>query len=394
MAALALCLLAALILGSYELCRSTVESIFLSEHGAEALPTAWLAVACGVVLTVAVYNRLAARLSLPQLMAVCGGGAGLGLLLTKLAVDQEVPGAAYLLYVWKDVYIVVLVECFWSLANTRFELKSARWLYGAFCACGSLGAIAGARVLRWGTAEWGSREVLYLVLPVLAAVALMTLLLPPPSEARGERPKPAFGEGWAVLRRSDYLVYMLLLIGCVQLVITLVDYQFNVVVKALYPVEDARTGAMSMVYEAISWGALAMQVLTGLIIGLAGVGGAIVGIPGLIALTVVGLALHPIFLVAAAAKVVGKVMDYSLFRAAKEMLYLPLDYAEQTQGKALVDILAYRVAKAGVALMMMGLIALEVGHLVPWLALVFVAAWVVLGVLIVRRYRARISAPR
>ncbi len=33
-----------------------------------------------------------------------------------------------------------------------------------------------------------------------------------------------------------------------------------------------------------------------------------------------------------------KALDYSLFRAGKEMLYLPLSYGEKTRGKALVDI--------------------------------------------------------
>jgi ATP/ADP translocase len=47
-------------------------------------------------------------------------------------------------------------------------------------------------------------------------------------------------------------------------------------------------------------------------------------------------------------KIMSKVMDYSIARAAKEILYIPLSYSEKTQGKAMADILGYRVAK-GVA---------------------------------------------
>ena len=38
-------------------------------------------------------------------------------------------------------------------------------------------------------------------------------------------------------------------------------------------------------------------------------------------------------------------MDYSLFRATKELLYLPLTHRERVEGKAVVDVLGYRIAK-------------------------------------------------
>ena len=45
-------------------------------------------------------------------------------------------------------------------------------------------------------------------------------------------------------------------------------------------------------------------------------------------------------------KVASKAFDYSLFRAAKEILYIPLSHPERTQGKTFVDMMAYRMAKA------------------------------------------------
>jgi ATP/ADP translocase len=70
----------------------------------------------------------------------------------------------------------------------------------------------------------------------------------------------------------------------------------------------------------------------------------------------------------------SKVFDYSLFRAAKEILYLPLSYAEKTEGKAVVDVLTYRVSKAGASLLLLALAASAVtptalALLLAWLAL-------------------------
>ena len=38
-------------------------------------------------------------------------------------------------------------------------------------------------------------------------------------------------------------------------------------------------------------------------------------------------------------------MSYSIFKSAKELVYLPLNYQEKTQGKAVIDIMIYRQAK-------------------------------------------------
>ena len=59
-----LALLAFLILASYEATRPPVESLFLAEHGRDALPQVWLLVAVGAAASVAVYNSFAARIAL------------------------------------------------------------------------------------------------------------------------------------------------------------------------------------------------------------------------------------------------------------------------------------------------------------------------------------------
>ena len=63
----------------------------------------------------------------------------------------------------------------------------------------------------------------------------------------------------------------------------------------------------------------------------------------------------------------SKAFDYSLFRSAKEMLYIPLSYEEKTRGKALIDMLAYRVAKGGASLLVAAMLALGIASGVQWI---------------------------
>src|SRR5439155_20133528 len=54
---------------------------------------------------------------------------------------------------------------------------------------------------------------------------------------------------------------------------------------------------------------------------------------------------HPTLGFAAGAYVVFKMFDYSLFKAAKETLYIPLSYDARYRAKEVVDVLGYRAAK-------------------------------------------------
>ena len=99
----------------------------------------------------------------------------------------------------------------------------------------------------------------------------------------------------------------------------------------------------------------------------------------------------PVFAVMQVAKVASKALDYSIFRAAKEMLYLPLTQAEKTQGKAVVDMLTYRVAKGGASVVL--LILKKLGaplFMASGIALGLVGIWLVLTVLVVAGSRERV----
>jgi AAA family ATP:ADP antiporter len=128
------------------------------------------------------------------------------------------------------------------------------------------------------------------------------------------------------------------------------------------------------------------------VVRLLGVTGTLLLIPLMLGGAIVAFVAAPAFLSMAVAKVVSKALDYSLFRAAKEMLYLPLSYAEQTQGKAVVDILTYRVAKGATSGLLLVLAMVGAPAMAASVAaLVLVVAWVAMTVAIVRRYSRRMA---
>jgi len=87
------------------------------------------------------------------------------------------------------------------------------------------------------------------------------------------------------------------------------------------------------------------------------------------------------------AKVASKSMDYSVFRAGKELLYLPLSHQERTQGKAIVDMMTYRVAKGGASIFILVMTtSMATPHLSTMLALSISGVWLVLTFRLMARY--------
>ncbi len=228
------------------------------------------------------------------------------------------------------------------------------------------------------------------VLPLLGAVWLGAWWLSRRGMAPGEaapQEKTSLLEGFSVLKGSRFLVWLLLLIATTQLVINLVDYRYNAMLAAAYPDTDARTAIIGQIYAAIDMGSILLQLTTGLILAAIGVTGALFLVPCVLLAALLSHALLPGFVFMAVAKVASKSLDYSLFRAAKEMLYLPLSHREKTQGKALVDVMTYRVAKGAASLLLLLFVALDARSLALGAAFVGMGTWLLLTRTLTRRYR-------
>ena len=395
-----LCVLAYLLMFSYAIARPSVESLFLDAHDAAELPQVWILVAIAALATVAVYNRFSTRHDLVTLYgAVCliSGALMTGLV---FAWKAQIPGTSYVLYVWKDIYIVVLVEIFYSFANAVFPIQRARWYYGLFGVFGSLGGISGNLSVGPLAQQVGTDDSLWAVLPALGLSWLLCMVFARVIGARAlmrevasgdSRKPPRFSEGLTILRGSSYLLLMLGLIAVVQVAITLIDYQFNGIVESAFPDTDARTGVIGKVYAVVNTGTLLGHALVGPMLRLLAIPGTLLSVPVALAGTVVAFAINPAFGTMAAAKVASKVFDYTIFRAAKELLYIPLSYVEKTQGKAVVDMLTYRVAKGGASLLLLVLAAVVTQSLVTGLTLGAIAVWIGITIAIAVRFRRRVS---
>ena len=387
-------LLSFILLASYGLAQPTCQSLFVSAYGSRGLPWAWLGVTCVSVGTVVAVSRLSTHLPLWRMLQITSAVSALVLALLLAADRAGLPHAVFVLYIWKDVYIVVLVELFWTFANLAFGAEQARTTYGWFCATGTMGGMAGSFFAANMATRWGTHNVLWTAVPMLCiaigeARAARGVTAAPGSQvsAAPPPPRPAWRQAPAFLRQSPFVGWLILLVGVVQASMTVMDFQFNQAAQTYCHDTDGLTAMMGKVQGGINVASLVLQVATGSILRLLGLAGTLMIMPLALMATLMAFVWAPGLVPIIAAKVVGKSSDYSLFRAAKEMLYIPLSYTEKTFGKALVDILVYRVAKGGVSLILLALVGLHSDRAIGVVSVVLCGLWVWVTWRLLRVYR-------
>ena len=402
---LSLSLIAALILFSYAVARGPSESLFLRDFNPNLLPGLWIEVGVAVIAVVSIYNRALKYLSLNaifQLSFLLTGLSLAGLVYMDWGGPSEVIelfglsfpwGRVTLIRIWCDLYIVVLVETFWSLANLHFPLKTAKTLYGWLCAAGTLGSMVGNRFVSAYAETYTTERLITLVVPTAILMSLVALPLArmkkrsvdrerPLADSEGKPLPPAepqwsLSQGLKIIHRSQYLIWILTLVLLSQVVVTLIDYQYKSFLKEAYTDVDTRSAIQGLVYFSIDIGSLIMQLITGFTLTALGVGRTLFIIPCLLGALCVAPMLSPLFIAIAAAKSSSKFLTYSIFKSAKEILYLPLNYMEQTQGKAVIDILVYRQAKILASALLIVFSAFSVSLIVvQWLTLVCLFGWI------------------
>jgi|GEM_PF-325330 len=384
--------LAFLIFASYEVARSPLKALLTVRYGADALPYAWLGVAVAVTVTVMFYGRAAACTSIRHLygrVVVLSSMILAGCLSLHAA---SVPGVEFLLFIWKDVYIVLLGEMFWTMANRLFELKRAKYVFGLFCALGSLGAFAGSWAIKTYAQSIGAAQLPWLVIPILV-VSIPVVFGLPRMGVKAAPEKPALTDGLKRVLGHRYLLHILGMIACVQLAVNLMDYQLTHMIQLEHPGQDQQAATFGHIYGNISQLALVLQLSCGLILGLYGISGTLKRVPLILFGVLAAFAFLPSLALISAAFVLAKSLDYSLFRAAKEALYLPLEDQERTQGKAVIDMMIYRVAKGGASLLLITLAASGVSMgSVALLCLAAVFLWIILTWRLIPLYLKRRSA--
>ncbi len=384
----------------YEFARSASYSLYIHAFGAEQLPFVMALSPLGTLGLVYLYSRVLSRLGSRQTLFWTAIAAGTAMLLCYVLAGSGVNRAIAALYIIRESYIVLLIEQYWSFINSTLSQEQARRFNGPICGIGSVGGILGALAVgAWAEPLGSETLILFAAASVIPAAGLGWLAHrlggdPLPDTEASERRSGYLALG--LFRQHRTLVLLAALIVATQIVAATLDIRLGILVEEAIPDTDERTSYVGYLNAAVNGSAFLLQFLIApLLLRRVPLFFVFLAIPVVHLVTCSLLAIQPSLIVGAAAYLVFKALDYSIFRASKEIIYIPLPFDARYRAKEVIDAFGYRAAKGGTS----GLLALAgaaFGRLpvtaYPLIALAAAMAWVTLVVKLVPRSPAPSTA--
>ena len=311
------------LLAGYEFARSASSSLFIGKYGAGSLPFVMALSPVGTLAFLYSYGILLSWLKPRATLAITTLLSGGGLLACYLLIVENIGWGTALLFILREAYIVVLIEQYWSFIDSTLSEKQAQRYNGPICGLASIGAMA---------------------LPAAGFAVLAYRLGGEPSD---DHQIPKTNQlGWSLFSRYQALSVMFFIIVATQVISTTLDVHFSLLLEQTKALTDERTSYLGFFWTSVNTASFVLQFAIAPIV-LAKLRPTIILaiIPAVHIVTSGVLLIHPSLFIASIAFLVFKSIDYSIFRAAKELLYLPLPFAARYRSKQLIDAFGYRTSK-------------------------------------------------
>lgn len=342
----------ALTLYGYECLRSASNTLFKMDYGVSKLP--WVMTLVPVVVAVFIlgYGGLLSRLGPRRTLGATMGLSAVGLAIGWWGVRAGFRPASAFLYLLKEAYVVLLIEQYWSFLNSTMGTEDAKRWNGPIIGVTSVGAILGAETVHALAVSWGTPQMILIAAASLIPAAVASDwayrstgdLAPPAKVSHGPLHLSLFRD--SRLLRSLFFVVVL-----AQVVSTATGLAFEGALQEAFPGRDAQAAYSGRFYSLLNLAAALFQFILapGLLMRMAPQW-IHFSLPLLNATAAVALMVRPGLKTAAAAFFLFKALDYSLFRAAKELLYIPLSFDSRFRAKEVIDAFGYRFGKGASSL--------------------------------------------
>lgn len=353
-------------------------SIFLQQLGAEQLPYVWIGTALALWVIISFYYRLVARFQRLHVVIVTILIMAAILLAFRLLLVNPNSVTAFAFYIFVDIFSVILVEQFWSITNTVYSTDEGKRWYGLIATGGLTGGMIGSygASLLIRDAGLQTMNLLLVAVAILACMIAITLVMQRfglYDESRHEA-KPAGKGSWRTVIQHRYLALITMILLCAQMMTPLVEYQFMSMVEGHFTELEPRTAYLSQFFSVLSAVAIAINLLlTPVIHRLFGIFAGLSAQPLTVICTSLFYIAAPNLTAGAAMMISDRGLSYSINRASKELLYIPIDPVLIFQAKAWIDMFGYRIFK-----ILGSLLILLLTQWLPWHLANVELGWVIL----------------
>ena len=351
----------AVVVASYLLAKPIRNGLFLERYGPYSLVYVYAAVPVALSLFVPLYAKAASRIGARALTAATLLFFASNVLLFWYSFrfhPFDLLPAVF--YVWVNCFGIIAPVQAWSFANSLFDTRQAKRLFGLIGAGASFGAIAGGGLARVLVAPVGGAVNMLLVLAglILAGAVIVTIanrrvrrkMIARPGRAT---PQP-FVDALRQMRASPYLQLMAAMVFLVAIVTQWTAFQLSLVANARFGGDaDALTRFFGTFNFALGTVSFLLQLLvTGPALRRFGIAVTVLVLPLSLGLGTTLILLAPGLATVLLTNAFDQGFRFSVDKASYELLYLPIAPAQRVPVKNAIDIVVNRVADGFGALML------------------------------------------
>ena len=391
-----------LIITAYYQLKPASRSLFLEVMGARQLPYVWIITAAVTVVFIWFYNRMVRQYArINVVMGTCVV-ISVFLLLYRWVLTSPNPVTAIGFYVFVDIIGVVLVEQFWSLANAIYSTTEGKSWYGFVGTGGLVGGVAGGSIsaVLINQTSLKTPDLLLTASATIIVIFILTWVMGRMGiyceSTPVHSPKSTKTSSLGKLIENHYLVLIGGILLVAQLVSPLIEYQFLNTIETAFPETDVRTAYLSAFFGVMSLVSIGVNlVITPVVHRVFGTIHGLLVQPLMIGLCSVFFMMSPSHFLIGVTKISDRGLSYSINRASKELLYVPIDPVLIYQAKAWLDMLGYRLFKVFGSFVILLVtqwlpVSLGIVHL-SGLTILLCGVWIFLVMALRREYRTMVE---
>jgi ATP:ADP antiporter, AAA family len=352
-----------LTIASYYILKTVRNAYFVDRLGADDLPWVKIVIAFLTWIFVFYYSKVANKTILRNLI----NGSLLFLVLNLFffwyMFDYKFAWLPFTFFIWVTIFNSLTVTQFWTFASDLFDSWEAKRVFGLVGAGGLIGGMTGSYIAAHFASIIGTRNLLLVAGGIIfLCVGIVSYLwkfelkkmttahgsrvLLPGEDGKDSKGDTAVGP-FALIRRSRYLLYLLLLVGLTKFATELTEYQLTKMAEIHVTTGmDDLAAFFGKVFGSLNMVALVIQIF-GTSIFLRYLGGAstLFLLPGGLLVGTLILLFQPAVWSISVLKIIDGSLRYSIYQSAKEFIYLPIQKIVRYKIKPFIDMFVYQLSK-------------------------------------------------
>ncbi len=360
------------VMSFYYVLKPLRNSIFLTKFSSRELAYAYLLTAVFAGTLAALIFRLTRRLSPIRMMTAINLGIIAVLFYFNWAMGKQITFIPYVYFIFVQMVSGLTTAVFWLMAGYIYDNRQSKRVFPLLGAGAILGAMAGSVLAEFLFRYFSPPSMVAVCIVLCGLLVVVSLAAWRHRNRETEWPSPGkFSEKEArtgdVIRtvlRSRHLALMALSVFLVISASQLADWQFNDAAKKAYGDLPAETQgrAIGRLFARLNFatnalGLLVQMTLTGFIVRRFGIGAAVLFLPASLLSASVAVLVHPGLATTAIAIGVNNVLEHSLNRVGRELLYLPLSHDVRKKIKVFIDVFSDKCGRGTAGILILGLSA-------------------------------------